>query len=228
MPYTFVPVPAFNRRRAMGERLTIDGLFTQFKTDSATDRALFTLDTTIKLALLLLLTAGVWALVMRGSITPTQPPYSLILLCLAVYVLTIIWFIIGFCRAGWSMWNYERVFFQDLSKSLLGDREISERIARRFGVVSIRACKLDLESGIKRSERDMSLVGPFSVVTSALTVGLGLSSNTLHLPAWINGLAPAFMLGIGSGAIFKSQFIRKLTRYDFIVAAALQLAAGDQ
>jgi hypothetical protein len=210
----------------MRQKLTIRLLMREYKLDTATDRHLFNIDTSLKIAGLFMLTASLWAVTIQGGRPPTYPLYVPISLCIGVYILVMVWFGKNFYRIGRMIWNHKQFFAIYLDNQFLSDDQISQSVAQRFEFTSIKTCQLELESGAKRFEKDVASLGPLSAVTGAATVVLSQLANMLPQGPWILGTISAFMFGFGSAAILKHEFIKRLIRYEFIVGAARRLT-GD-
>jgi hypothetical protein len=112
----------------------------------------------------------------------------------------------------------------DLEVQLLSDQLIIPNIANRFAIESVRSCQMMLESGIKRFDKDVALLSPLAAACGAITLVLAFLASSNQLDPLISASGPAFMFGVGSAAILKVQFAKRLVRYEFIVAKALQLA----
>jgi hypothetical protein len=211
----------------MSGELTIRRLITDYKIDTPTDRNLFAFDTFLKIASLFMLTAALWALIIQGSRPPSHPLYVPIFLCIAAIVLTFLWIFRNMWRAGRLMWNYEDLMITDLEVQFHFDHAVGQRISGRFEIGSVRACRIMLESGIKRFDKDVALLSPLGAASGAITLVSALLASSIHPDPWIAAIGPAFMFGVGSGAILKIQLAKRMVRYEFIVANALRLADGS-
>jgi hypothetical protein len=208
----------------MKQHLSIRLLMREYKFDTVIDHHLFNIDTSLKLAGLFMLTASLWAFAIQRGNPPTYPPYVPIFLCIDVYILLTVWLLKNIYRIGQIIWNHRDFFAEDLASQFDLDRQAAQSLANRFEFVSLKACQLELEAGTKRFEKDVASLGPLSAVSGATTAVLAQFANTWPQYPWILTIISAFMLGFGSAAILKHEFTKRLTRYGFIVEAALRLA----